>query len=208
MSFFEEIRKFIGGLAGDENTKAGVSIYRASDDDMKNGTVYVPFTYKKDGYDRKGYLIAPTYAAKDINNRLANMDNSETISIAGAELDDGTNLTYDGVKDLFNSLDSKEISIDIGKHPRSDYGGSNTKNFIKNYRNYMNLYNLNRELTKGENNPEYTLYTEKFATPLNLGFNPRDNYPSKGGYYIDEVNKRIVPNGYYVDRYGHIVKDE
>jgi hypothetical protein len=120
MAFLEEFRKFLGGVAGDERTNAGIAINKSDPTEAaKRSWRAVPFSYRstgKNGYPkmRTGFLKVPFYADADRNDDLLKQDNSEAIALLGIELDDGTQLNYNQSKDFLNSFtpDSIKFTID------------------------------------------------------------------------------------------------
>lgn len=128
--FFTNLAKFFGGLAGDRNTNAGLSVHEASPKNDVTGAeteaykdrAAVPFTYKDTATDsyRSGMLFVPSYATDSDVLGKDLIDNRGTVSIYGAELDDGTELDYKSTIDFLDSLNknndfriSKQALVDV-----------------------------------------------------------------------------------------------
>lgn len=120
MAFLEEFRKFLGGIAGDERTNAGIAINKSDPTEAaKRSWRAVPFSYRSTGENgypkmRTGFLKVPFYADADRNDNLLKQNNSDAIALLGIELDDGTQLNYNQSKDFLNSFtpDSIKFTID------------------------------------------------------------------------------------------------
>lgn len=128
--FFSNLAKFFGGIAGDQNTNAGLSIHDVSSEDREifgDNPIAVPFTYRerkahdnqnKNGTYKSGFLLVPSYSRYDITDKNL-IDNRGTVSVLGAELDDGTKLNYDQTLKFLNSL-SKDNDFKVSRHSLSD----------------------------------------------------------------------------------------
>ena len=134
--FFSNLAKFFGGIAGDQNTNAGLSVHKADDADSNfdDEAIAVPFTYRsvdaqdnginelgvrnKNGSYRSGMLFIPSYAKRDIEKKDFS-DNRGTVSAYGAELDDGTKLSYEQTVRFLNSL-GKDNEFRISRHALGD----------------------------------------------------------------------------------------
>ena len=120
MAFLEEFRKFLGGIAGDERTNAGIAINKSDPTNAaKRSWRAVPFSYRstrENGYPRMrtGFLKVPFYADADRSDNLLKQNNSDAIALLGIELDDGTQLDYNQSKDFLNSFtpDSIKFTLD------------------------------------------------------------------------------------------------
>ena len=124
--FFGNLAKFFGGIAGDQNTNAGLSIHDVSSGDREifgDSPIAVPFTYRdtkahdnqtKNGTYRSGFLLVPSYSRYDITDKNL-IDNRGTVSVLGAELDDGTKLNYNQTLNFLNSL-NKDNDFKVSRH--------------------------------------------------------------------------------------------
>lgn len=119
MSFLDEFRKFLGGIAGDERTNSGIAINQGQWGKLDETKARViPFTYTDDNETIKsGFMKVPETAAHDLNSRLDKQDNSEAIELVGIELADGTKLDYNKAKSFLNRHTPQTLKITSSYNP-------------------------------------------------------------------------------------------
>lgn len=179
MDFLGELRKFLGGVAGDQRTNAGLAVHKAEADQNKinsaGGQVLsVPFEYNKNGKRKAGVMYMPSYSVhQDLSGDDNTANNNRTISIYGAELDDGSQMDYDQTVNFLNNLNSKNkfkllrnSVVSNGKvaHPNAERnsGSENYTTAGKNFNNNLrDLLSLSRNNILSADNPSLNRYSSK-----------------------------------------------
>lgn len=126
-SFFDNLSRFFGGLAGDVRTNSGLNINtglaESAEKDMREGrsesgpdAVGLNLSWKdNNGKSRNALLYVPMGLYNDNIAKAENAVNGRdtAFGVLGAELDNGVSLDSAGVKKLLNDLDKKKNQVKL-----------------------------------------------------------------------------------------------